>query len=407
MRSGRDRRPIEHAVEEFVEAGDVRRGDFGEALRHARAEVQAEHAAHAVARERHADRLRRVDEPIHQPRRARGQVFVEARGLDQPERGESGRHGQRVARERACLIDAAQRREVRHDVASSAEGRRRHAAADDLAQAGEVGGDAVERLSATQPHAEAAHHFVENQHRAVRGAQLAQRLQEVARAAHEIHVAGDRLDDHRGDFAALTGKELAQLLDIVVLQHERVARDFGRHAGRRRCIARRIRKREQAGAGLHEQAVGMAVVAAFELHDLVAACEAARETQRAHGRLGARGHQPHLFDGRHETADFLGHDHFGFGRRAEAEALRHRGLHGGNDVGMQMADDHWPPRADVVDIARALGVPHVGALGAGDETRGAAHGAESAHGRVDPAGNGLLGALEKGGVGGGFGHDFS
>jgi hypothetical protein len=62
---------------------------------------------------------------------------------------------------------------------------------------------------------------------------------------------------------------------------------------------------------------------------------------------------------------------------------------------MRVADDHRAPGADVVDVALAVGVPHIGALGAGDEARRAAHRTEGADGRVDAAGNGLLGAIEK------------
>ena len=97
-------------------------------------------------------------------------MVVEARRLDQLERGQPGRHRQRVARQRAGLVHGAQRRQAGHDVAPAAKGRRRHAAADDLAQAGHVRRDAVVRLRAAQRHAEAGHHLVEDQHGAVLGA---------------------------------------------------------------------------------------------------------------------------------------------------------------------------------------------------------------------------------------------
>ena len=44
-------------------------------------------------------------------------------------------------------------------------------------------------------------------------------------------------------------------------------------------------ERRDAGAGLDEQAVAVAVVAALELDDLVAAGRAAREAERGHRRL--------------------------------------------------------------------------------------------------------------------------
>lgn len=40
-----------------------------------------------------------------------------------------------------------------------------------------------------------------------------------------------------------------------------------------------------AGAGLHEEAVGVAVVAAVELHDLLALRERSHQPEHAHARL--------------------------------------------------------------------------------------------------------------------------
>ena len=55
------------------------------------------------------------------------------------QRREPGGHRERVARERAGLVDGAERREPLHQVAAAAERRRGHAAADDLAEHGQVG----------------------------------------------------------------------------------------------------------------------------------------------------------------------------------------------------------------------------------------------------------------------------
>ena len=68
----------------------------------------------------------------------------------------------------------------------------------------------------------------------------------------------------------------------------------------------------------------MAVVAAFELHDLAAARVAAREPQRRHRRLGARGHEAHHLHRRQQAAERLGHLDLELGRRAERQAVRAR-----------------------------------------------------------------------------------
>ena len=113
----------------------------------------------------------------------------------------------------------------------------------------------------------------------------------------------------------------------------------------------------QARAGLDQQRVGMAVVAALELDDLVAAGGAARQPQRAHRRLGARADQAHLLDRRHAAR--------GSPRRARSRARSARRTRGrrrrprctaSSTAGMAVAEDHRPPGADVVDVALAFGV---------------------------------------------------
>ncbi len=107
------------------------------------------------------------------------------------------------------------------------------------------------------------------------GAQRAHGLQECGRGAHQVHVAGHRLDDDRGDLLAVAGKGLAQGIGIVVRQDHGVLDHIFRHAGRGGRVLRGIREGQQARAGLDQQAVGMSVVAALEFHDEVAAGEAA------------------------------------------------------------------------------------------------------------------------------------
>ena len=63
---------------------------------------------------------------------------------------------------------------------------------------------------------------------------------------------------------------------------------------------------ERARAGFDEQRIGMAVVAAFEFHDQLAAGKAAREPDRRHGRFSARRNEPHPLERGHELAQALG-----------------------------------------------------------------------------------------------------
>ena len=221
-------------------------------------------------------------------------------------------------------------------------------------------------------------------------AELAAALHEGHGGSHEIHVAGDRLDDDAGDVPGVQRERFFELRDVVVLQHHGVLHHFGGHAG-----AGRVAESGEAGAGFHEQRVGMAVITAFELDDGVAAGRAAGEANRAHARFGAGTHQADHLDRRHQAHDLLGQLDLALGRRAEGKALHGGLLHRLQHRGMAVPEDHRSPRSDVVDVALAVRVPEVRPQRARDETRCAAHGAERAHRRIHAAGNELARALEK------------
>ena len=250
------------------------------------------------------------------------ELVVEAGRLDQLQHRQARRHRDRIAAQRAGLVDRAGRRDLLHDLAASAVRADRHAAADDLAERGQVRRDAVQRLRAAERDAEAGHHFVEDQQRAVLRAQLAQALQIAVARRDAIHVAGDRLDDQRrrSRRRASANKSLRGV-EIVVRQGQREIGERLRHARRSRHA-----ERQRAGAGLDQERIAVAVIAAFELDDARAAGGAAREADRRHRRLGAGVDHAHHLDRRHQARDRFGHRHFGRARRAERQAVAHRAL---------------------------------------------------------------------------------
>ena len=221
-------------------------------------------------------------------------------------------------------------------------------------------------------------------------AELAAAPHERHRGAHEIHVAGDRLDHHTGQLRPVQREGLFQLRDVVVFEHQRVLHDFRRHAG-----AGRVAKRRQAGTGLDQQRIGVAVVTALEFDELAAAGGTAGEPDRTHRGLGARTDQPDHLQRRHPTDDLLGQFNFTFGRCAKRKPVQRRLLHGFQHRRVAVAQDHRAPGADVVDVALVVCVPEIGAMRAFHKARRAAHGPEGAHRRVDPAGDDLAGALEQ------------
>ena len=115
------------------------------------------------------------------------------------QRFNAGDHGQGVAGKRARLVHGAQRGDHLHDLPLAAIGADGQAAADDLAQSRQIGRDAVERLRAAAMDAEAGHHLVEDEQRAVCGRHLAQPLQKTVGRRDQAHIAGHRLDDDGGD----------------------------------------------------------------------------------------------------------------------------------------------------------------------------------------------------------------
>ena len=80
--------------------------------------------------------------------------------------------------------------------------------------------------------------------------------------------------------------------------------DFAIGAGHARRVG--DAERQRARPGLHEQEVGVAVVAALELQDRRAPGEAARHADRRHRRLGAARHRAHHLDRRIERDERLG-----------------------------------------------------------------------------------------------------
>ena len=94
--------------------------------------------------------------------------------------------------------------------------------------------------------------------------------------------------------------------------------------------------------------------------------------------------------------DFFGQLDFALGGGTKRKAVEGRLLHRFEYRRVAMAQDHRAPRADVVDVFLAVGVPKIGTLGALYKTGGATHGAKGAHGRIHATGDHLGGAVKQG-----------
>ena len=136
-----------------------------------------------------------------------------------------------------------------------------------------------------------------------------------------------------------------------------------------------------------------AVVAALELDKFVAVGVGARDAQRVHGGLGAGVGEAHLLHAGAHAHHALGHldlQRVGVGVNG---AVGDGVGHGPVDARVDVAQDDGAKGQAVINIAVAIGVPDIGAAGAGDDGRFFAPIAEVG---ADTPGHDRLGALEEG-----------
>ena len=207
---------------------------------------------------------------------------------------------------------------------------------------------------------------------------------------HAAHVAHHRLHNHGGDSGAMGAKGPFHGFRRVEGQ-----RDGGVAEGLGDTLGIGDPKGGEPGTGLHQQGIHVAVIAAFEFDDEVAAGEAARHPDGRHGGFGAGVHQAHHFDRRHGAANGLRQFDFPLGGSAETGSDGERAFDGRENRGVAMAEQQRTPGADVIDVLVAIDVEDVRPLAARDENGVAADAAESADGGIDAAGNDLLGAAEE------------
>jgi hypothetical protein len=123
----------------------------------------------------------------------------------------------------------------------------------------------------------------------------------------------------------------------------------------------------------------VAVVAAGELHDAGSTGEATRHADGRHGGLGAGRHEADQLDGRDAVGDGLCEQDLALGGSAVAGAVGRGALHRVDDGRVGVAEDDGAVALHEVDVATTLDVPHEGSVGASDEVRRAADGAERTH----------------------------
>src|SRR5210317_1880021 len=139
----------------------------------------------------------------------------------------------------------------------------------------------------------------------------------------------------------------------------------------------------------------MAVIAAFELDDLIPPRVAARQTNCAHGRFRTGTDHANLLDRGHELPDLFGDPGFQYAGRTETQALARSLNDGLKHFRVTVPENHRTPRAHVIDEAAAVFTLDPGTPGAFEKYRFAADTGKGAYGRIDAAGNDGLRVAEK------------
>ena len=212
-------------------------------------------------------------------------------------------------------------------------------------------------------------------------AEGADALEKFRFGGDHAHIADDRFQDERG---RRTGRRLERVLDrceMIESRDPRVSRDRRRDAGR---IGNA--ERLKARASLDEKTVRVAVIAAVQLHDVVASRRRARDTDRGHGRLGPRGHEAQPLRGGVEPAYALPQLDLERARHAEEGALAKLALHGFHDGRMGMAQEHRTPAQHVVQKLVPVGVGERHPAARDDVARRSADRPERTHRGIHSAG---------------------
>mmetsp|Transcript_11265 Transcript_11265/g.28891 ORF Transcript_11265/g.28891 Transcript_11265/m.28891 type:complete len:438 (+) Transcript_11265:144-1457(+) len=335
----------------------VRRGGLLKARHGALAEEEAEHAADGAAAHGVPSLPASLQDALDQGLGDLVQVLV-GTGLAQDLQGlNASGHGQGVSGQGAGLVHGARGRNHLHDVAAAAVRANREATADDLAHGSQVGGHSEVLLGAALGDAEAGHNLVEAQQGALLLGHVTQTLQELLGRGDKAGVADNGLQDHAGNLALVGLKQRLHALKVVVGGAQGAG---GRALGDAGAVGQA--EGGHAGASLHQEGVGMAVVAADELDDLLALGVGAHETQHRQAGLRARVHKAHHLHRRHTVDNHLAQDVLQLAGSTEAGALRDLGNQGLVDLVAGVAADSRAPGADVVDVLVAVHVKGIRSL---------------------------------------------
>src|SRR2546428_1960453 len=185
-----------------------------------------------------------------------------------------------------------------HHRAARSEGSQRQTAADGLGQADHVRLHAKKVARAAPRELGAGFHFVKNQQRTIRGANIAQPLQKAGLRQAQSDVHQDGLENDGGDLAGILLEAILDALQIVEAgDGNNLERSFRHATAAGNGIGRiRIAVVSLLGLDADKRSVMQSVVRAFELQNLVATRGGARDAAGVHGDFRAAGAESHHID---------------------------------------------------------------------------------------------------------------
>ena len=341
----------EHGVEESGKGRFVSALGFGKVG--GRGNVATHHAEQCADYRKvgsEASSRTRFAQQARQPCGTRRQFEVHV-AVELAQRSEPGGGGDGIARQRASMENGTERREVLHQLASTADRPDRQTTADDFAERGEVGLHAVHGLCATQADTKTGDHFVEHQHRTHAVTLGSQSFEKAWRRRNDAHVGGDGFDDDARHGVVEDGHH-------VVGHHQ----GFGHGACRNTGSTGQTERRHPA-ATRRQQGVGCSVEVAVKDHHPVATGVPASQAHCGAGGFGTRVHESHLFARRDPLGNRFGKLHLAWCGGPVRRAAGDRAGDRSSDGRVGMAQDHCAVALYEIDVALARYVPQMRAVG--------------------------------------------
>ena len=298
-------------------------------------------------------------------------MLVHILGLHDVEGGLGGGSAHAVARIGTALGHALAH-DV-HDLLAAAVGGDGEAVADGLGKGGQVGTIAITLLSAALGHTEAGLDLVQDPQNAILIALLAQEVHITGLGIGQAEVTQHGLGDDGGHLVTIALERQLQHLGIIEGDgnDQIVQRSGNAGAGRNLDGVPAVAVGGGRRIGGVEHIVISAVIAAFQLDDLLSAGIGSGHADGIHGGFGAGVDQTNHFHRGAHIDDRLGHLHLAFAgdarRHAAVEGLDDRIVH----LIIGIAQDDRTEAQSIVDVLIAVHVPHMGTLATAEVRRAA------------------------------------